>query len=539
MYKVLLVDDDYPVLELLSEEIDWNHLGLALSGAYENGLEALAAAEREMPDIVITDIGMPKMDGLELIERLKERKANLKAVILSCHSEFHYAKRALKLQVQDYIVKDTLNPRDLEQILLQFTSGLDAERQSHLEQHRLRHLEDRSREAIKEQWIRHAIQQPILQAHTWQAELESFGLPLQDRHLLPLIGTIDHYSEVRQRFISEDSLRFAVTNVLEEVVQDVACEAVVFPYSSKEWYIMLSIRPTLAVNGYEEARKLLECIRRALSRSLKLSMSVVIGRMCSSPEQLKPVLRDLLAGDAQRFYMEPGAVEMRASSKLTEEDLYAYYHEASEQIYESVMKRDASEVRERTEEWMAFIRSSRFLPETVKDWTLKLLLDLRLKHQSLHYFRTTRSAKSLHQDIAEIHQLTELQEWLNEQLISTISVTEDKTVRTLREEVLQAYQYVALRLDQRISLEEMADHLHLNASYFSRLFKKETGETFIEYVIRTKMEHAKKLLDQTAQPISRICEMLGYDNPSYFIKLFKNYTGVTPIEYRNRGAISQ
>jgi two-component system response regulator YesN len=102
----------------------------------------------------------------------------------------------------------------------------------------------------------------------------------------------------------------------------------------------------------------------------------------------------------------------------------------------------------------------------------------------------------------------------------------------VRSEMVAACQYVSLNLDKRITLEEVAELLHLNASYFSRLFKKETGETFIEYITRMKVERAKELLDQTGFSVGKICEMLGYDNQSYFIKIFKAHTGMTPIVYK-------
>jgi len=89
-----------------------------------------------------------------------------------------------------------------------------------------------------------------------------------------------------------------------------------------------------------------------------------------------------------------------------------------------------------------------------------------------------------------------------------------------------------MRLNTRISLDELAEHLHLNASYFSRLFKKETSITFIEYVTRQKMERAKELLGEAKLTVGEICEQLGYDNQSYFIKTFKSLVGATPIEYR-------
>ena len=106
MYKVMLVDDDYPVLEFLSEMINWAELGLILQSIHVNGLSALHEAEEDMPDILITDIGMPKLNGIELTKLLKEKNPSLIVTILSCHNEFKFAQQALKLKVQEYILKD-------------------------------------------------------------------------------------------------------------------------------------------------------------------------------------------------------------------------------------------------------------------------------------------------------------------------------------------------------------------------------------------------------------------------------------------------
>jgi two-component system response regulator YesN len=112
-------------------------------------------------------------------------------------------------------------------------------------------------------------------------------------------------------------------------------------------------------------------------------------------------------------------------------------------------------------------------------------------------------------------------------------VAEEVKELSKRTEVLDAIHYVTLHLNRRITLDEVAEHLFMNPSYFSRLFRKETGVTFIEYVNRMKVERAKELLDQTSLPVAKIGEALGYDNHSYFIKMFRSQAGVTPQEYRN------
>lgn len=536
MYKVMLVDDDYPVLELLAETIPWNDYGLELQGCYENGAVALEQAESEMPDILITDIGMPKMNGLELIGKLKQSKPNLRVAILSCHNEFHYAQQAVKLNVQDYVLKDTLEPQDLEKLLQQFKASLDQEERVHVHQHRLQHIVDRNQELLKEKFIRRTLQQPILDADEWLAEAGSFRLPLAGMDCLPILGFIDEHRTARQRFVSDDILRFAVDNVIAEVSLRDGSPAVHFGYGPKQSFFLFPFQPSLKTNPYDTAAERMRQIQLALHKYLKISMSFLTGERCRAPEEIKATLLGLLASGVLRFYMDSGSIAKRRAIVQGDSDLFSWYDQASNELREMMLEKQAQSIVPTVNRWMRFLKEHSFEPEKVKDWVLKLLLDLKLKLQSLQYFRSTYAVDILHKEILEIDSLFELEHWLVEHLQSVIALAGEIGDRGKRSEVVEACHYVSRHLDKRISLEEVADHLFMNSSYFSRLFKKETGETFIEYVTRMKMNRAKELLDQTNHSVGKICEMLGYDNQSYFIKIFKASVGVTPVEYRGQKA---
>jgi two-component system response regulator YesN len=533
MYKVILVDDDYPVLEFLSEAIDWEQLGLTLQGVFENGLNAWEHAQIEMPDILITDIGMPKMDGLELIRRMKEKKPNLRAGILSCHSEFHYAQQALKLHVQDYLLKETLDPEDLQKLLAQFVESLLAEQSIQVQQTKLQHIVDRNKEIMKDKFFSNTIQQPILDMDQWKAEAETFGLHLNRSAYLPVIGFINSYRPALQRFVSGDILQFAIDNVMEEMIRSEAPLSVHFAYGTKESFYLHPVAPGLKVNGYDEAANLLQRVQTALKKSLKINVSFMIGDIYHQPHELKQGLIRLIANTDQRFYMEESAIVKYREVTFGQEDLFSWYDQACEQFRTLMMEKDKDAVIPTVSYWIALLQQHRFAPDTIKDWVLKLLLDLKLKLQSMQQFRSIYTVDIMHQEIVEIDSLAELKHWLIDYFHSVLSVVGDILDSSKRSEVMDARQYVSMHLNKRISLEEVAEHLHLNPSYFSRLFKKETGETFIEFVTRLKISRAKELLDQTNQSAGKICELLGYDNQSYFIKLFKANVGVTPIEYRN------
>ncbi|MFD1955538.1 helix-turn-helix domain-containing protein [Paenibacillus thailandensis] len=534
MYSVMLADDDYPVIELLSEAIEWEKLGFRLIGAHENGESAWEQAEREMPDVLITDIGMPRMDGLELAARVRERNAGVRIVILSCHSEFQLAQQAMRLNVREYFLKDALDPGDLSRLLGRLKESLDEERLMSREQSRLRLLADETKELRKEKAIRSFIQQPLLSPEQWRKDAESYGFMLSGEECLPAIGFIDHYRTAKLRFASEQTLQFAVGNVMNEVLGAASSpRGQHVGYDAKRSLLLFSYKPSLKVNRMDEIRRTLRQVQDTLAGVLKIRMSFLVGNASASPEELKQSLKALLNGEEQRFYLGEGACEtLRRSVPAVKRDLFDYYDRAVQQLRAALLGGREEEARKAGEHWISFIRQQEYPSETVKDWVLKLLLDLKLKLHTLQHIPSGHNADTLHKEIAELDSLVQLGGWFTEHLCAMAAARAGAPSAGKRTEVAEACKYIALNIGRRISLDEVAEHLHLNASYFSRLFKKELGVTFIEYVTRMKMERAKELLDQTPHTVGEICELLGYDNQSYFIKTFKAHAGSTPVEYR-------
>ncbi|MBS5914266.1 helix-turn-helix domain-containing protein [Paenibacillus macerans] len=538
MYNVMLVDDDYPVTQLLSEAIPWEGLGLHLMGSYENGWSAWEQAQREMPDILITDIGMPRMDGLELSARIRGMSPHVRIAILSCHSEFEYAQQAMRLNVQDYLLKDTLDPEDVAAVLRRFKDHMDEEAHNGWEQSRMKHLVVETSELRKEQLLASLIDQPLFSAQKWEQEAREYGLFLPGQSCLPAIGYVENYQTVKHRFASDRTLHFAIGNVLGEVWNGLPLQGLHVRYDAGTSILLFSHTPSLKRNAADEAAACLQEMQSTLRRVLKVGMSFVLGESCGGAESLKQKLGELLNGESVRFYLEPGEIAKRSEKALDSAgdgerpNLFAFYDRANAELREALLGKNPSLAGSITDQWMSMIGRARYSPETVKDWTLKLLLDLKLKLHSLHSIRPSYSAESLHKELVDIYSLSELGAWLKGHLERIAALTEAGSGASRRTEVAEACRYVSLRLHTRISLDEAAGHLHLNPSYFSRLFKKETGMTFIEYITRMKMERAKELLDGTRHSVGEIGEMLGYDNQSYFIKTFKGYTGATPMEYR-------
>lgn len=530
MYQAMLVDDDYPVIELLSEIIDWGGLGFKPPGTHENGEDAWEEARKQPPDVLITDIGMPRMNGIELIAKIKAVKPDVKVAILSCHSEFQYAQQAMRLNVQDYLIKDALDPHELSRLLSRFKEMMDGERRTGWEHTRMKHLMDGTRELRKEQWFKNFIHQPLLAEDKRREEAEEYGLFQEGTSCLPVIGFVEDYRQVKYRFASDQTLHFAVGNVLNEVLRESPLPGLHVGYDVRTSLLLFSYRASLKVNIHDEAAACVRTIRETVMRVLKIPMSFICGSVSRGPAELKQELNEMLESREQRFYLERGEIAKKArpAPKSYESSLFAYYDQACSELRDALLRKDETQLRKLVDGWMELIRRGKYPAETVKDWTLKLLLDVKLKLHALPRLTPSNSADMLHKEAADLDSLHDLRGWL----IAHLESLARAEAASVRPEVTEACNYVALRLGSRITLDEVAAHLHLNPSYFSRLFKKETGMTFIEYVTKQKMERAKELLDGTRFSVGDICEQLGYDNQSYFIKTFKLHTGQTPVGYR-------
>ena len=252
MYNVMLVDDDYPVIELLSEAISWNELGLNLMGSYENGMSAWEDARSSPPDILITDIGMPKMNGLELSARIKEVKADVRIAILSCHNEFQYAQQAMRLNVQDYLLKDTLDPEELAQPAEALQAGNGRGSPEGLGAVADDPSGGRIQGVAEGAEPQNFIHQPLLSPEKWRHELAEYGILKPGSHCLPVVGHLEDIRDIKHRFASNQTPHFALGNVSREVLE-LNPSAVHVIYDAKSSPPCSRIDPAWAKNIYDDA----------------------------------------------------------------------------------------------------------------------------------------------------------------------------------------------------------------------------------------------------------------------------------------------
>ena len=531
MFKVIIADDHSPVLEYLESSIPWSELGLELSASCFNGGQAWEACRLHRPDIVVTDIGMPVMDGLELIEKARELNPHLKAVILSCHEDFQYAQKAVKLNVSDYILKESLRIEQVVAVLRQLTERLAEERLSEESRRQLQDVVKQNLTAIRTRFIRKLLEQPVWNEAEWTDEAERMGLRL--RHgipYLPVAAFPERASDLESRFGGSLNMQFVIDNALHDSVHVEG--SVLFVPNERRFLFLFPLPPTLKRNLHEDIRAELQRVQRLMHRHMRVGMSFVSGEVSRDLFQLKRAVLELLEAKTFRFYAGECVITKLNAVETSKDDIFLNYSKVLQELRDGILSGNAAAIASVVNGIGTHLKSKRYPVEAVKSWVLKLAMELELKYTVMQHFVTNFDSESLQRAVSAIDTLDHLLEWLRTFLEGKSVEIQSLRGPAVRKEVAEAQRYVQTHVGEKISMEEMAHRLNLNPSHFSRVFKQETGETFVEYVTRTKMERAEELLNQSDLTVAEIAERLGYEHTSYFIKLFRNFSGKSPNEYR-------
>ncbi|GGG17342.1 helix-turn-helix domain-containing protein [Paenibacillus aceti] len=533
MYKVIISDDHMPMLNYLSANIPWQSLGLELVATCADGEEALEACARHRPDILITDIGMPIMNGLEVIQLACAANPRLKTIILSCHEDFQYAQRAVQLEVSDYVLKESLRIEQITEILKKLRGKLDAERASQREHQQLQDVVKSNGSAIRATFLRSLIEQPIWNLTEWEEKAESIGIHFEQKMpYLPVISILEHPHELEERFGGKHNMRFVLLNGLDELITIDGC--VLLSFDERSSLIMFPFPKTISRNLYEEIQLLLKQIQNKMIQYLKTGISFYLGGVCLNLTELKTEAQRILDLGSFRFYAGENCLVKWQAIETTKDDIFVHYANILQSIRNCIVGKDKQLAATTIHHWIVHINHLKYPMEAVQGLVLKLVTEIELKYTVMQSFVTNFNVEQFHRIIYAIETLDHLERWLTqylEQKITSLGAIKDVS---LRKEVAEAKRYVIMNPGKKISMEEMAQRINLNSSHFSRMFKDETGENFISFVTRVKMERAQELLDQSDLTVHEIAEQLGYEHTSYFIKLFRNYSGHSPNEQRRR-----
>lgn len=509
---VLVVDDE----QLLREElrtIPWHELGAELAGEAENGEEALALCEAIEPDVVITDITMPVMDGIELSRRVRERYPFTQVVILTCHSEFDYAREAMKLGALEYLIKVSLDESELAAVLGRAREAIRRE-----EAHR-RSERERKRLELSKALSRLPKEEGAAEAALAQLRELVGQLPVGAARLHVACNAEDRFHA-----------RLALYQALEELGPTAGGRLDYTPLGETD--AMLWLKPRAGERRGEaraaakpEHERVLQRLREALEAQLpylsgEVRLYTLIGPDIGQAAQLLAALKETEPAGALLFYERPQqaffAGEWPGDRSLAE----APEREAMEREWlHAAEPRALADYLKRA--WLPWAERCRVRPSELVRWALTL----RAKSAEVYGWEPLA---------AEAARQLEVSPTFAQFAALLLRAAESDTTeqQKCRKEIREAKQIIADRLAEPITLTSVAEEVGLSSFYLSRLFREEVGESFNEYVTRLRIQEAIRLLQTTTLKVYEVAERVGIPSYRYFTVLFRGRTGVSPTDFK-------
>lgn len=524
MAKLLLVDDEDIVKVMLKSLIPWEIYGITEILDAGNGDEALQLLEREKVDLLITDIRMPVMDGLKLIGRVKEQYAEIPCVVMTAYDEFDYARSALRVGVFDFIVKDEITRQLLEDLMTRIQRQLDKKEND---------LKAGSIGIAKDDLFKEYIYDNI--------DFKRFKELVRDFRLKPVLSRavvlslrIEDMAEVVQDFQQEKRYLFhkSFLNTCSYLLHNF-CNVNIFPMSEQHYAITQSFESTIGYKDINEATFLLiSKLKETVKTAFGLSVSIGVSEIGSD---LKELYRQAEKSLEYSFIRGRGSVirfgeTLQSVSKSRQVDF------VPGEFSELLDNGDIGEVHlyiDRLGERIK--RSSVENIQAVYTIFMKHLL-LVNNHVAKLGFRLDNIFKvniDFYEKIRRYHTVDEISIWFKNILSWVFDFIESR--ENLSHKVKQVMDLIDKTYYDAISLEQMADAVRISPGYLSKLFMKEMGQSFTDYLVQFRMKKAQELLKNSNYQVYEISEMVGYPNLQHFCKMFKKVTGKSANEYRNSG----
>ena len=538
MYRVMIVDDEPLILAGIASLLDWNEYGCEISGKAANGQQALKLMEEQKPDIVITDIKMPGMDGIGFMKAVKERGwDDVIFILLTNLEEFSLARQALSLGAVEYLVKMELTEEKLADSL-----RLAMERR---EMKRKAEAAGTAVTVSREEAVRGYIEKLLTDGGTFsggassgnageasaQNQGEGYDSCLR-RPVLAIISFNYGYEGFSSDFTREDQkkvISFA-ENIIEQMVKgyfDHSCLV------RRELNSLVLVMSTDGIEDYrEQIRSLGEKIISVVKDYFEVSVSVAVSSRKESLGEFGALLYEAMSATNHYFYHSLDPVVF-----YSEECETSARHTGSFHI--GFLKKDLSQA-------VALNDSGRL--EEILDQVACLLREHNPSRQqavnacaNLYFFLSSFFEDGEEPDfpyevnimekLGRLGTLGQIIQWINwfKEAVSRIlerrrDTRVDKIAEMVREYVMEHYK-------ERITLGQAAEALNISQGYLSTAFKKQSGESFTNYVSAIKIEKAKELIASHQYMMYEVSDLLGFDTPFYFSKVFKKVTGMSPKEY--------
>jgi len=527
MFSVLIVEDEILVSIGLKNMIDWGSMDMRVVGEANNGKDGLDLYYREKPDLILTDIKMPVMDGLEMITKIRQADKKTKIIILTSYQEFELVHQALKLSVTDYIVKLKMSPEEMETVIIKVRDELIRESSASGKAESVEELS-----IIKERLIKDCIMRQSCSDDEFASKVKGLSFRLAPQKMIVCVMKIDSFDQLHKKFDEkhEYSVLTSIVNLINDLLEKYNRGEIV--HEQDERFILILSFGDIADES--EIKGLFHDIHSSICFVLKnyFNLSVTFG-VSSNGDQYCSL---------KRLYLEASSALEKSYFFPIQKIIYFkeispykdHYFAMIDNLHENVMEFPELDVGY-LEEVLAGINLLKGMYQNPKSEILELFKSWMhipsANNNTLDDYMASLTASFRDRIVAS--QTFEETIQLFVQYLKNVT-QKQIGIKRVSKEVSETVKYIKKNYQKNITLGMIAENVELSPSYISILFKKELQINIIDYINRVRIEKAKELLLHTHLKTYEISEKVGFNDESYFSRIFKKITGFRPIEYKKR-----
>ncbi|SFL48012.1 response regulator transcription factor [Salibacterium qingdaonense] len=539
MWKIVIIDDEDKVLRGMKRIVPWEALNCEWSGEAKNGQQGLEVIRRVQPDLVITDVYMPVKNGLDMVEELRNEGYEGRVVILSGYSDFEYARKAMRLDIDDYLSKPA-SRTTIEEVLKNVVARLEERTMEKLQFLELRKKVQWYEPLIEKEWIKSIVTGTSMGTDPPEALQPLLKQWEKQDHFIILL-TYTNQLEESDLFQKDWYLfRFAAGNVIKEAVRQRFLDFEFIECHTHQTALFVHVP-----KGFQDEENMRETVKQEVKESLRiyLHLDVIItfssftGNWADIHTSTKEAIEHLpLRSDV------PLLPEVKEETGWTGQlPVLTDSMEWNQQLSSAIRYADEGKACTIIDGLFEKLRHETFHQPSavhlgIEMWTMMTyaLFDIGIR---------IRDMFPEHFDIYSV--LSRQQSWEGtaselKEIVMKICHHQkwDENLKH-RQLVEQMTAFVQERLHENITLHDLSDELFISRNYLGRIFKKVAGESFKDYLTRVRMEKASNMIQEGHYLIYEIAERVGYGNPAYFSSLFKKYTGYTPTELIQKRTVGQ
>lgn len=503
MYRVIIADDEPFVREGLKEMIPWEELGYSLEGAFKNGKEAVDAVEKISPDVVILDIQMPVMNGLEAALEIRRKWPDIIVILLTAYEDFQYAQQAIVLQIKRYVIKSNLL-EDLPKVLEEIGEEMKKENSA-----------DQKRKEIFRMLLEESEYLDLELELEDSVELRWFYNSFENFRLLVFKG-------YREETETIDSLKEKMLDKISRLFED--CRIFIMNTSTTECTVLLSDADNMT-------RDLLENRCKELLASEKFFLFAGISDVYAGISNVSIAYRMAL-NSIRRYFLN--LEKSHQGVVFSEKKKNLDHHELNKRVFEAISEMEKGNQEKGMEALERFCASMESYSDAYIYTAVILFISecyricIEQGWERNSYFDAEQE-KVIH-ILAESRKYYELEECMKNMMQFLIQKRQEEN-QNANSLIDVIDQYIDQNIMKKLNLDLIAEAVHANRCYISRIYKERTGEKLFDRINRKKIKIAQKYIEDGNMKIYEIAGMTGWEDTAYFSRVFKKYTGYAPKEY--------